>query len=135
MSSHFGQKIKDAWKLSGLSQKEFSEKLRMSLRNSQHLFERDDFSIQQLITISQVLKVDLVSMYLEDYTQNKDYPHVKNDMQFNSVNENVSDYTKTINEVTFQLNVKGEFNVVAKHFPEFLKLVKNEAEKIGFKLS
>ena len=138
MNAPFGEKIKVVWKTSGLSQKEFAEKLKMSLRNAQHLFERNDFSIHQLITISQVLNTDFVKMYLEEFKETHDYPTSDGDTdktQLDDVIQKILAKTNSKNEINIQINLRGELTTVTQNFPDLLRAIKKEATARGLSIA
>lgn len=139
-TKRIGEILKETWQSSGLSQKEFADRMDMSVRNLQYLFEKNDIHISQLAKASSVLKTDFIKLYLEIESEKSGIQYPTEYNQDKLVLEEVLEkYTPQNiapkNEVNLQINVKADFELMYKHFPDFLNLVKNEAEKIGFKLS
>lgn len=136
MNTVFGELIRKEWRNSGIPQKEFAKMLSMSLRNAQNLFERDDFSITQLMEISKVLKKDFVGLYLLE----KKYPlqDIPGDSP-QSFSDQIEEYIKTKkeepNQVNVQINLKGDLNTISKHFADLLLKIKKEAEEYGITIA
>jgi len=96
----------------------------MSRRNFEKFFEREDIPIHQLVKASEVLNYDFVSEYLG----HSEYP-------FNKMVKEEVNYEKTKkDEITVQLNIKGDITLVSKYFPEMLDIVKREANTRGLKI-
>jgi len=129
MNSVFGEKIKQEWRVSGITQKKLASKLHMSLRNLQSLFERDDFPISQLIELSKELNKDFVSMYLEE----KSYP-LSDKKSSDNTPLLVSDIPIQTNEISIQINIKGDFDAISKHLSDVLLIIKQETSKYGLSI-
>lgn len=130
MNTVFGEKIRQEWRVSGITQKELASKLHMSLRNLQSLFERDDFPISQLMELSKELSKDFVSMYLEE----KSYPlsEKKNNVPPPVITSN---FPINTNEISIQINIKGDFDAISKHISDVLLSIKQETSKYGLTIA
>lgn len=135
-----GEILKETWQHSGMSQKEFADKMSMSVRNLQYLFEKTDIHISQLAKASAVLKTDFIKIYLENEEELNGliYPNEFNEdrLIFQEVMDKYLPEKKPIkNEVSVQLNIKGDFILVSKYFPEIMNAVKREVELYGLQLT
>lgn len=135
-----GDILKESWQTSGMSQKEFADKMNMSVRNLQYLFEKNDIHISQLAKASSVLKKDFIKEFLELEEREKgvSYPSEYN-QDILLLEEVIEKYlphqpTQPKNELSVQVNIKGDFTLVTKYFPELMSSFKREAEKYGLHL-
>lgn len=139
-TKNIGELLKTAWQESNLSQKEFADKMDMSVRNLQYLFEKTDIHISQLVKASSALKKDFIKDYLDIIKANKgiEYPSEYNSDKF-VVQEVLEKYypekLERKKEATVQLNIKGEIPLLSKYFPEILDVVRREAEKRGLSIA
>lgn len=135
MNTVFGEIIRKEWRKSAIPQKEFADKLKMSLRNAQNLFERDDFSISQLMAISKVLNHDFVALYL----RSKNYSLLNSSESVKGFEDHVEEYISAkkaeSNQISVNINIKGDIDAISKNFPSLLQFIKNEAEKYGLTIA
>lgn len=135
MNTVFGEIIRKEWRKSGIPQKEFADNLKMSLRNAQNLFERDDFSISQLMEISKVLNHDFVSLYLKD----KNYTLLNSNESTKGFEDHIEEYITSkkaeTNHISVNINIKGDIDAISKYFPSMLQNIKKEADKYGLTIA
>jgi|GEM_PF-878723 len=140
-TQNIGQILKKSWQESGLSQKEFADKMDMSVRNLQYLFEKEDIHISQLALASAVLQKDFISIYLKlpkkDANKNYDYSKIYSPST-NLLHEGAQKYSpipKTSNEINVQISIKGDFTIMSKYFPDLISKIKREAESYGLTIA
>ncbi|MGJ1424515.1 helix-turn-helix domain-containing protein [Sphingobacterium spiritivorum] len=138
-AKNIGDILKDAWQKSSLSQKEFADKMDMSVRNLQYLFEKNDIHISQLAKASAVLNKDFIKEYLDNLEIKSGvvYPTEYNADKL-IVEEVLDKYLQepshVKNEVNIQILVKADFNTMAENFSSLLNDIKRDAELYGFRI-
>lgn len=121
-------------KKKGLSVTHVAQRIGMSRKGLTDILKKNDMSLSQIASLSEELGRD----YLEVFKQREKYnipETIPN--KINSSNEEAISYQKETskNEMTFTLNISGEFDNIVKEIPELLALIKKEAEQRGFKLA
>lgn len=121
-------------KKKGLSVTHVAQRIGMSRKGLTDILKKNDMSLSQIASLSEELGRD----YLEVFKQREKYnipETIPN--KINSLNEEDISYQKETskNEMTFTLNITGEFENIVKEIPELLALIKKEAEQRGFKLA
>ncbi|MOA28696.1 hypothetical protein D3C78_1496580 [compost metagenome] len=66
MGIHIGRKIEQVFQESGMKPSEFASRLQTVPRNIYAIFKREDIYVEQLRTISKILKHDFFQYYQED---------------------------------------------------------------------
>lgn len=140
-TQNIGQILKKSWQESGLSQKEFADKMEMSVRNLQYLFEKEDIHISQIALASAVLQKDFISIYLKlpkkDGKKEYDYSNIYAPST-NLLHEPPQKYSpipKSSNEINVQISIKGDFTIVSKYFPDLISKIRREAESYGLTIA
>jgi len=124
-----GEKIREKIEEKGVTQKAFANAIGMTTRNLERFFERSDISIKQLVKASEFLNFDFVTLYLSNSPAGKKLPFF--------AKEQAETYIPSINqnEISIQVNIKGELDLISKNLPELLKKIKKEAEDRGLHLA
>ncbi|WP_169305719.1 helix-turn-helix domain-containing protein [Sphingobacterium alkalisoli] len=124
-----GEKIKEKVEEKGVTQKAFASAIGMTTRNLERFFERSDISINQLVKASEFLNYDFVSLYLENTANGKNIPFL--------AKENSQQYKPEIrsSDISIQINIAGDVQLISKHFPDLLSKLKKEAEERGLHLA
>lgn len=122
----------------GLSYKSVSDKIGMTPRGLDKMLNGNDMKMSQVIKLSDAVGFDFVGILHEkeiiSKKKSKDYSII--DTIPLTANENENSYeTKIIQEISFQLNVKGAFEKIQTELPAFMEIVRKEAESRGLHLA
>lgn len=133
MNFSIGEEIKKRVKESGMTNVAFAEKMNMDERNLYHFFKKKDVSLDQLVDASYVLGFDFIKFYLE-HSPKKDklLPGMTGICA-----EPDADYPKRKkikHEISFSVTVAGELETIQHEFPDFLSVMKKEADSRGLVL-
>jgi len=116
----------------GMTFKSFSDKFGISDRNLQHIFQKTDLPITQIVRASEILDYDFIA----DYIKAKKPKYKILVPEEKGVNEPNGFYKSIPNDFTtmmFSLTIAGTQSQFEK-FPELLQKTRKDAEDLGFKL-
>jgi len=87
------------------------------------------------MAISKVLNQDFVSLYLK----NKNYSLLDSSDSVKGFEDHIEEYIiakkAESNQISVNINIKGDIDSISKHFPHLLQNIKNEAEKYGLTIA
>lgn len=129
-----GAEIKKLVRKRGITNKAFAEKMNMEERNLYHFFKKETLDVDILLQASEILDFD----FLELYIKNSKFKNYSSNRQNNALiqsHKSGETVEEVKNQISFSINLKGDFDKVSQEMSNFLQLVKKEAELRGFKLA
>jgi hypothetical protein len=108
MQVHIGQEIEKIYQNSGMKLSEFAKRINTSTRNVYSIFARGEIKTDQLIKISEVLKFDFFSLYIQS--------------KGNVVKEPVETYAKAQNKVMITIELDGKQSTLDKHIKKLISI-------------
>ncbi|WP_353183534.1 helix-turn-helix transcriptional regulator [Parapedobacter lycopersici] len=129
MNLSIGEIVAADIKRSGLSVTYVAQQMGMSRKGLSDILKRDDMSLSQLASLSEILNKDYFDLYKSKHQQETGIKLPS------AVAEDKNEYVPT-NEpkMSFTLNILGGFDTLKKEIPELLEVIKNETEARGLQL-
>ena len=122
-----GEAIRNKILEKGMTFVAFADKFGLSDRNLQYVFKKEDLPISQILRASELLEYD----FLTDYVKAKKPKYLgKNILSENDEKSSVGKQKK----ISINLTISGGINSY-DNFPKFLKIIKEEANGLGFEIA
>lgn len=129
-----GAEIKKLVRKRGITNKAFAEKMNMEERNLYHFFKKETLDVDILLQASEILDFDFLDLYIKN-SKFKNYSLNRQNTPLIQPKKNGEHVEDSKNQISFSINLKGDFDMVSQEMSNFLQLVKKEAEQRGFRLA
>ena len=129
-----GAEIKKLVRKRGITNKAFAEKMNMEERNLYHFFKKETLDVDILLQASEILDFDFLELYIKN-SKFKNYSFNRQNNTLVQPHKSGEPVEEVKNQISFSINLKGDFDKVSQEMSNFLQLVKKEAELRGFKLA
>lgn len=124
MKLHIGKEIKKKAQEKGWNIKVFAQKMDMSYRTAQYLFDREEIGTAQLMEISNRMEFNFMSLFKTDAELNGEF-----DEEF----EESGKLKEGMITMSFTLNVAAKESTFSQ-LPKLIQTTKEYAKGLGFRL-
>lgn len=126
MNYIIGDSIRKKIQEKGITFVAFAEKFGVTDRNLQHVFKKNDLSLQQITRASEILEYDFVSEYFNELKRDGKAKFI--------LTEGEAQTPMQDNSITTSLSIAGSVENYYKKFPLLIEFISEKSKELGFRL-